>query len=93
MLYRSFGADFTTHRREIEISWSKISPFSIGWTCVDHTQNLAGVVIRDVRNELEGVRERTNNETVITTRGSAVSHVGAVGPIDVKTAGLWVFKM
>jgi len=68
VLYGSLGADFTGHRREAEVTMSEVPPLLVVWGCIDGAQNLAGVFVRDIWNELKGICERTDDETVITAQ-------------------------
>lgn len=69
VLYGSLGADFTGYRREGEVTMFEVPLFLVVWGCIDDAQNLAGVFVGDVWNELKGICERTDDETVITARG------------------------
>lgn len=66
MLYHPLRANFATHGCEAKIPRPKISEFLVGWIFIYHAQDLAGIIVRYVRDIFEGVRERRYNEAVIT---------------------------
>ena len=68
VLYGPLRASFTNYRREAEITNFEISPFLVGRGRIEDTQNLAGILVGDVWNELKGVGERADNEAVITVQ-------------------------
>lgn len=73
VFHNPFRANFASHWGEAEIPVLKIPSFLLERASVKNADNLAGILIGNIWDELEGVCERADDEAVITVRISALN--------------------
>ena len=68
----AFRTDFASQRCETQVSGSEVSSFLLELTSVEYSQDLAGILVGNIRNELKTVRKGVDDEAIITAESLAL---------------------
>lgn len=67
----AFRADFASQRRESQVPGFEVSSFFLESASVEYPQDLAGILVGNIRNKLKAVRKGADDKAIVTAESLA----------------------